>query len=163
MGNTNLENIHRMKYMKITVSATLLLIRKARHSWRPQFLQNQNPKPITALATVLCFRKEVNDPYISTCFVFKTQPSCENEGRYFSVAISSFSNESRVCSCTNTSHQHRVFFRFSNRNLYSCEMQRYLCFLPHTCLIHVTYFELMFLTALLLYEGIVVPAIELQL
>lgn len=57
LGNTNLESIHRIKYMKITVSATLPLIREARHSWRSQFLQNPNPKPSTVLATVLGFRK----------------------------------------------------------------------------------------------------------
>lgn len=49
-----------MKYMIITDSTTLPLIGEARHSWKLQFLQNPNPKPSTALATVLCFRKEVN-------------------------------------------------------------------------------------------------------
>lgn len=94
LGNTNLENIHRMKYMKITLSATLTLFREARHSWRSQFLRNSNPKPRSTLATVLCFRKEVNASlhfHPALCL----RHSCENEGGYFSVSVSSLFSKSR--------------------------------------------------------------------
>lgn len=154
-----------MKYMKITVSATLPLIGEARHSWRPQFLQNPNPKPSTALATVLWFRREVNASlHFHPALCLRHSPAVRmREGTLLWQFPPFLTNQERILPAQTLPTSTEYSSDLVTGTCTPVRPQRYLCSLPCICPLHVTHSKLMFLTALLLYRGTVAPTTESQL
>lgn len=103
------------------------------------FSKIKTQNPALPLPQYCVSEKKQMIPTFSSCFVFKTQPSCEGTLLWLFPPFPI----NQECVPAQTPPTSMKYSSDSNRNLYSCETQRHLCSLLCICLLHVTHSKLL--------------------